>query len=402
MRAHESVGRVYRRCGCRDERRRQLGVHCPQLMSDPAHGTWTFAVDLPATEPGGHNRTVRRGGFPTEDEARTALHRYRAGRRIGVSADPNQTVADYLVQWLAAKRLRLKATTWVRYRDYVHHDLIPALGPVRLDELAYEHIHHFVLAQLAAGRGRPTVWHILATLSSAIGDAVRQHRLPTNVVRPTVIPRPVSGERTIWTPAQAIRFLRHCHANDPDFGDLIEFLIGTGLRKGEALGLHLDDVHLDARTVYVRWTLSAIDNNKLALTRPKTRKSSDWVALSPRIHAILTRRKTQCYAPGEQGGGFVFHREDGRPLHPEYVFNHFRYLARQAGVPRTSVHDLRHSTISTTANIYGHLTKPAARKAVDAIAKQLDCEEKRYDHTTTTSPPAPRSQPHSDQYTQAA
>ncbi|AGP59261.1 tyrosine-type recombinase/integrase [Streptomyces rapamycinicus] len=212
-----------------------------------------------------------------------------------------------------------------------------------------------------------------------------------------MIPRPASVERTIWTPAQAIRFLHHCHANDPDFADLIEFLIGTGLRKGEALGLHWDDVHLKAHTVYVRWTLSAIDNNKLVLARPKTRKSSDWVALSPRIHAILTRRNTERYAPSDPGGGFVFHREDGRPLHPEYVLNHFHYLARQAGVPRTSVHDLRHlaatlalthgveltivsktlrhSTISTTANIYGHLTKPAARRAVDAIAKQLDREE---------------------------
>ncbi|MFS7873712.1 hypothetical protein ACEYXF_10350 [Streptomyces asiaticus] len=94
------------------------------------------------------------------------------------------------IQWRAAKHLRLKPTTWVRYRDYVHHDLIPALRPIRLDEPAYEHIHHFVQAQLTAARGRPTVWHILATLSSAIGDAVRQPRLPTNVARPTVIPRP--------------------------------------------------------------------------------------------------------------------------------------------------------------------------------------------------------------------
>ncbi|MFF7656679.1 tyrosine-type recombinase/integrase [Streptomyces sp. NPDC007983] len=119
-------------------------------------------------------------------------------------------------------------------------------------------------------------------------------------------------------------------------------------------------------------------------------------------------RSVEEECPGPRGNfRFVFHREDGRPLHPEYVLNHFHYLARQAGVPRTSVHDLRHlaatlalthgveltivsktlrhSTISTTANIYGHLTKPAARQAVDAIAKQLDREEKRYDHPTTTN-----------------
>ena len=32
------------------------------------------------------------------------------------------------------------------------------------------------------------------------------------------------------------------HQADPEMADLFEFLIGTGLRKGEALGLHWDDV----------------------------------------------------------------------------------------------------------------------------------------------------------------
>lgn len=60
MRAHETVGRVYRRCGCRDEQRRQLGAHCPHLISDPARGTWTFAVDLPVTERAQPRRAPRR------------------------------------------------------------------------------------------------------------------------------------------------------------------------------------------------------------------------------------------------------------------------------------------------------------------------------------------------------
>ncbi|MFJ9777303.1 hypothetical protein ACIRVF_39735 [Kitasatospora sp. NPDC101157] len=50
-------------------------------------------------------------------------------------------------------------------------------------------------------------------------------------------------------------------------------------RKGEVLGLRWDDVHLPERTLFVRATLSAIDNNQLLLTAPKTTGSRAWVAL---------------------------------------------------------------------------------------------------------------------------
>ncbi|WP_037972238.1 tyrosine-type recombinase/integrase [Streptomyces sp. NRRL WC-3742] len=76
-----------------------------------------------------------------------------------------------------------------------------------------------------------------------------------------------------------------------------------------------------------------------------------------------------------------------RQLSGQRVLNHFHRLCREFGVPRTTVHDLRHlaatisitagvpltvvsktlrhATLSTTANIYGHLTTQAARDAVD-------------------------------------
>src|SRR5437899_5241155 len=45
----------------------------------------------------------------------------------------------------------------------------------------------------------------------------------------------------------------------------------------EALGLRWDDVHLPERVLYIRYTLSAVDNNHLVLTDPKTRSSKGWV-----------------------------------------------------------------------------------------------------------------------------
>ncbi|MFE2361078.1 tyrosine-type recombinase/integrase [Streptomyces virginiae] len=232
MRTSVGRGRIYRRCSCRDPQHHQLGAHCPHLTTDSQHGTWNFAVDVPT--PGRHRTTVRRGGFRSQDAAEQALGRFLEGEAGGYNADPSQTVAAYLNAWLAAKTLVLKPTTMARYRDYVRNGLIPAFGTLKLDQLAHRHISAFVTCQLAAGRGRTTLHRCLATLSSALGDAVRQHRLPHNPSSPPVLRRPTAPERRIWTAEEAARFLTYCHQADPEMADLFEFLIGTGMRKGVA------------------------------------------------------------------------------------------------------------------------------------------------------------------------
>ncbi|WP_246561540.1 site-specific integrase [Streptomyces roseirectus] len=185
--------------------------------------------------------------------------------------------------------------------------------------------------------------------------------------------------------------------------DLFEFLIGTGLRKGEALGLHWDDVHLPEGVLYVRCTLSAIDNNRLVITTPKTRSSRAWVAISPRVATALHRQAQRSPRtrgdPGDPFTGLVFSRPDGRPLSPHHVLDRLHQLSDEAGVPQVTVHDLRHlaatitisagvpltvvsktlrhSTLSTTANVYSHLTRQAAREAVDTIDRTLTTAQTR-------------------------
>ena len=179
------------------------------------------------------------------------------------------------------------------------------------------------------------------------------------------------------------------------------------MRKGEALALHWDHVPLDKRILRIRYTLSAVDD-RLHLTTPKTRKSKAWVAVSDRVAHALERRAHHKAptTPDTQHGGYVFHRPDGQPLHPKEVLKRFHQLRRDADVPHCTVHDLRHltatlsleagvpmpitsktlrhSTLSTTANIYSHLTKTAARGAVEAVAHLLAQAEG--DNHATASP----------------
>ena len=401
MRPNPNRGRVYRRCGCRDENDRQLGARCPQL-ANPRHGTWAFAVDMPSADR--TRKTMRRSGYNTRSDARAALARVLECERAGVYLDDTQTVADYLVGWLDAKARRLKPTTVARYRDYLHNDLLPAFGAVRLERLTHQHVDHFVRTQLAAGRGAVTVRRCIATLSSALNDAIRQRRLTHNAARYTTIPIPRRAERPCWTVEDAAAFLHHCHRVDDPLIELYELLICTGMRKGEALGLHWADVHLDARLLFVRHTLVAVDNSRLVFNAPKTIGSRDWIALSARAVNALRRRarrhRTEALTgPAYHDQGLVFCRPDGQPLRPERVLRHFYELTAAAGVPRIRVHDLRHlaatimiasgvplamvsktlrhSTLSTTVDIYGHLTRQAAQEAVDATAAALDNAERK-------------------------
>ena len=109
----------------------------PQLRN-PGHGSWTFAVDLTAA--GGPRRTVRRAGFDSKSAAQAELAKLLQRDRQGFATDDAETVRDYLTTWLTEKQRVVKPTTYVRYRDYIDKDLLPALGRIRLERLTHQHV----------------------------------------------------------------------------------------------------------------------------------------------------------------------------------------------------------------------------------------------------------------------
>jgi integrase len=184
--------------------------------------------------------------------------------------------------------------------------------------------------------------------------------------------------------------------------ELYEVFLGTGMRRGEALALHWRDVDLDARMLFVRYTLSNIDNSTPVFTTPKTRTSHAWIGLSGRIVAALQRQRERqrlqrLASSRYRDQDLVFTRADGQPLRPEYVLRHLHQLTDSADLPRIRVHDLRHfaattmlssqvplamasktmrhSTLSTTTEVYGHLLRHVAYQPVDAIDDALTAAE---------------------------
>lgn len=202
-----------------------------------------------------------------------------------------------------------------------------------------------------------------------------------------------------WTGAQVAAFFEHVREAGDRLGPLYEVIVGCGLRRGEALGLRWSDVDLEGRVLRVRGTLSVV-NGRLSEGAPKTKASDASVGLSARVVEALVRQREQQdrdrekWASGYADEDRVFAREDGSPLRPEYVLRRFHVLADEAGLPHCKLHGLRHaaaslmlgggvplaivsktlrhSQVSITADIYGHLSPEVAQAAADALDSVLD------------------------------
>ncbi len=79
--------------------------------------------------------------------------------------------------------------------------------------------------------------------------------------------------------------------------------------------------------------------------------------------------------------GRAFTRENGGPLRPAYVSEHFGVLIRQAGLPPVRFHDLRHGSASllmaagqlpkVVSEIMGHSTVSFTMDTYEVVAEEL-------------------------------
>jgi integrase len=179
---------------------------------------------------------------------------------------------------------------------------------------------------------------------------------------------------------------------------LFRLMLATGLRRGEALGLHWREVDLDAAMLRVRWTLTRTSRG-LELGEPKTDKSRRTVPLPSStvetLRAHLTKQADERLMAAEawREHGLVFTTEIGTPLEPRNVLRRFELLAQRAGLSGVHLHTLRHSAASfllaagthtkvvqehlghssyaITADIYSHVVPALQREAAERLDAAL-------------------------------
>ena len=199
--------------------------------------------------------------------------------------------------------------------------------------------------------------------------------------------------------------------DDSELGCAVAVAIGSGCRRGELLAVRWCDVDLSAATLRVSRSLErvTITNAKrtryeLRLKKPKTRQSRRTVALPNFALERLRRHKVTQAKRFFQAGvrpdsNTIEFERDGQPWNPNTFGLKFAAIARDAGLPKVRLHDLRHSfaslllaggadlktvstalghsTISITADVYAHVSPKMLKGAADVLERVVNPGKRR-------------------------
>jgi len=380
-----------------------------------------YDVVIETVHPETGDRKRRKYTFATEREAQRELGRLIADAEAGAMAPKRaMTMGTLLDDWLEhAVRPRVTDKTYSNYRSTVERHLLPDLGPIQAQKLTTARVQTFYarLREIQVGARTQQLCHLHVTQALDYGMALGV--VGRNVARALPRARWRAGQMKHWTRDEARRFLGVA-ATDSTFGPLWHLALGTGMRRGELLGVRWQDVHLDVGYLTVRQAVIVVRGHP-RITEPKTATSVRTIYLPPTVRDHLVAHKEaqreqreqreQRNGPSTSGapqheGALVFATREGGVVNPDNLDYDFAKLIRRAGVPRIRIHDLRHTyatlaleqgipvkvvsenlghaDISTTLRTYAHVI-PAQRSELaarmDAALFGDDGDDNGKDHT---------------------
>lgn len=397
-------------------------------------GTWE-ARFVVGHDPG-TGKPIRKSVYAkTQKEVRQKLAQAVAAVDNSDYFEPSKmTLAQWLDVWAAEYMGDKRYSTKKTYKANIETHIKPAIGAVKLSQLAPHVIQKFYNSLLTSGckvpkrdksgniikeDGKPvyesapmsakTVRNIHGTLTKALSTAVDIGYLRINPADRVTLPRVEKKELVPLTDEQVKDFLRE--SSNDDLEIILKVILFTGLRESEALGLTWDNIDFKAGTLKVCKQLQKrrIADGGATLAPTKNGKSRT-LKPAPFVMGLLDRQYREQAAQRLRSGeiwqgwqtaeerktALVFTTPDGKSISQTSLRYHFKKVVEAIGVPSCRVHDLRHTfavlslqngddiktvqgnlghaTAAFTLDVYGHVSekmKDDSAARMEAYIKSL-------------------------------
>lgn len=310
---------------------------------DKAKGTW-YASFYFENWTGKKEKKMKRG-FKTKREAleweRTFLQQQ--------TADLDMTFESFVALYAADMKGRIKANTWGTKEHILYKKLVPYFGKRKMSEIHSKEVMAWQSEMLnyRDKNGKPYSPVYLKTLhnqlSAVFNHAVKHYNLKVNPAAQVGNMGKAKGrEMLFWTKAEYLKFA-DAMMDKPLSYYAFEMLYWCGIREGELLALTPGDFDFEKQTVSISKSYQRIKGQDV-ITDPKTAKSNRVIQMPAFLCEEMEDYIKSLYAVEPTDRIFAVTKS--------YLHREMDRGAKEAGVKRIRIHDLRHPYVKHTTKIF--------------------------------------------------
>ena len=310
----------------------------------------------------------------------------------------NRLFADYIAEWVERYKNKVQQSTWESYKKAVDNNIFPYFKKrkIKLQDLTQHDLNAYYDSLIKKGNSANTVKHFHANIHKCLKDAMKADLIPRNVAELVDLPKVEKYRAQHYNEKQLRTLLKAVKGHNVETAVLLA--CHYGLRRSEIAGLLWRNVDFDSKTITIATTRTR-QTTIIQKERTKTDSSYRELPMTDEVFYHLKALKSKqardklFLGNGYTDNDFVCKWDNGEPFGLNYYTEKFQELAESTGLSRIRFHDLRHSfasvlcnngvelfeaknilghsNISTTADIYSHLSTGRKKAALNVAAKAI-------------------------------
>ena len=265
--------------------------------------------------------------------------------------ETDMTVGEWMDEWYECFTTGVKASSRARYEQDIRIHIKPGIGHINLQDLKLLHVQRFLnQCKDQKNLAQKTVKNIYLVLNKALKKAQSQGLIRQNPCGEAEIPSYDTPQKEMrpLKDAEVAQFLKQIAGHPDEF--FLYMALFTGMRESELIGLTWDCIDWDTNNIHLYRQLKPVKGRKStwAFTTLKNKQSRDFIA-PPSVIRILKKQKLRQAEWRLQYGeaydndlNLVFTNPLGKHLTSVTIYNHFKAIVTQMGLPEVRFHDLRH------------------------------------------------------------
>lgn len=377
-------------------------------ISKREDGTWWARITIGKDKDGKQKRKAFYG--KTRKEVQEKLTAALNDVNNDMYIEPSKLTVE---QWMDIfltdyKKNSIRVSTYAKYYGMNKKFIVPKLGKHKLIEVRHDMVQRFLNELVELSLAPKTIKHYRSLITMAFQQAYEIRLITRNPLVNLKIPKLIKKDRRVLSKEEQKHFI--ALAKETKYGNIFIFLLGTGLRIGEALALTWNDVDFENNTIFINKTLTRTkdpvnaqsDEKFYGIGPVKTHAGNRYIPLANSIVSLLKqveleqKNNKSLWGDTFNDSNLVFCSDKGKLLTHLPVWKQFREIMERIGIDygeNFSIHCLRHtfatrglengielkvmqellghSNISMTANTYTHVLPNKKKEAISKIESTI-------------------------------